>query len=140
MVVNLFGQVYDYVKINAIAKKYGLYVIEDSAQAPLSNTPDGLAGTLGDIGVFSLNYHKHIHSGEGGIIVTNDVSLAEKCALIRNHAEAVDDGKYGNLVGYNFRMTEIEAAIAEQQLKKLLHRHRGHRYNPCTVAQTLHLD
>lgn len=119
LVVNLFGQVYDYQKINAIAKKHDLYVIEDSAQAPFAKTPDGLAGTLGDIGVFSLNYHKHIHSGEGGIIVTKDALLAEKCALIRNHAEAVDDGKFGNLIGYNFRMTEIEAAIAEQQLHKL---------------------
>ena len=64
-----------------------------------------LAGTVGDIGVFSLNYHKHIHSGEGGICVTNDQNLATRLQMIRNHAEAVV-GPSGtndiiNMVGFN---------------------------------------
>ena len=78
--VHLYGQpVKNFDKLVKIAKKYSLYIIEDCAQAPGATYKGKPAGTLGDIGVFSLNYHKHIHSGEGGIIVTNDDDLAEDC-------------------------------------------------------------
>ena len=123
IVVDIFGQPYDTEKINAIAKKYNLYVIEDCAQAPGATYKGRYAGTLGDIGIYSLNYHKHIHTGEGGVIVTDNDKLAEKVRLIRNHAEAVVEAKgYNSLVnmlGFNYRMTEIEAAIGREQLKKL---------------------
>lgn len=123
VVVDIFGQAYDANAINALAEKHGLYVIEDNAQAPGARLGEKYAGTLGHIGVFSLNYHKHIHCGEGGIIVTNDDELAEKCRLIRNHAEAVVEGAgrsdLVNMIGFNYRMTEIEASIAREQLKKL---------------------
>jgi dTDP-4-amino-4,6-dideoxygalactose transaminase len=70
-----------------------------------------------------LNYHKHIHTGEGGVVVTNDDNLAEKMKMIRNHAEAVvadrDWNDLTNMVGYNFRLGEIEAAIGIKQLDKL---------------------
>jgi perosamine synthetase len=123
IVVDLFGQPYNMEAINAIALKYNLIVIEDCAQAPGASLNGKNAGILGDIGVFSLNYHKHIHSGEGGIIVTNDDDLAIKCRLIRNHAEAVVEGMeyqdLTNMIGFNYRMTEIEATIGRIQLKKL---------------------
>jgi len=123
IIVDLFGQPYEAQKINKLAKKHNLYIIEDAAQAPLAMYGNKLAGTLGDIGIYSLNYHKIIHSGEGGIVVTNDDELAERIRLIRNHAESVVEyKKYKNLVnmvGFNFRMTEIQAAIALEQLKKL---------------------
>ncbi len=123
IVVDLFGQPYDAERINAIAKKHNLWVIEDAAQAPNARYNGRFAGTLGDIGIYSLNYHKHIHAGEGGIIVTNNDDLAEKMRLIRNHAEAVVEDKgvtdLVNMVGFNFRMNEIEAAIIREQLKKL---------------------
>ena len=68
-----------------------------------------------------MNYHKHIHCGEGGLVVTNDDKLAEKVKLIRNHGEAViqseDKIELSNVLGQNFRLGEIEAAIARQQLK-----------------------
>ncbi len=122
--VDIFGHPYDSIRINALAKKHGIKVIEDCAQAPMASRDGIYAGALGDLGVFSLNYHKHIHTGEGGVIVTNDDDLAERCRLIRNHAEAVVDsmnykGNARNLIGFNFRMTEIEAAIGSCQLKKL---------------------
>ncbi|MBN1872266.1 MAG: DegT/DnrJ/EryC1/StrS family aminotransferase [Candidatus Omnitrophica bacterium] len=121
--VDLFGQPYDAAKINRIARSKGLFVIEDAAQAPGARYKDRYAGTLGDIGVYSLNCHKHIQCGEGGVVVTNDARLAEKVRLVRNHAEAVV-GKKGekdivNMIGYNFRMTELEAAVSREQLKKL---------------------
>ena len=123
IVVDIFGQTYDVERINAIAKKYNLYVIEDTAQAPGAMYDGKYAGTLGAMGIYSLNYHKHIHSGEGGIIVTDNDYLAERLRLIRNHAEAVVESKgvmdLNNMIGFNYRMTEIEAAIAREQLKKL---------------------
>ncbi|MGE5396042.1 MAG: DegT/DnrJ/EryC1/StrS family aminotransferase [Chitinophagales bacterium] len=123
IVVDIFGQPYDSERINKLAKKHNLLVIEDTAQAPAAKYGTRYAGTLGDIGVFSLNYHKHIHCGEGGVVVTNDDELAERVRLIRNHAEAVVAAKGTanliNMLGFNFRMTELEAAIAREQLKKL---------------------
>jgi perosamine synthetase len=123
IVVDIFGQPYDAEGINRLAKKHGLIVIEDAAQAPGALYEGKFAGTLGHIGVFSLNYHKHIHCGEGGVVVTNGDHLAEKVRLIRNHAESVVEAKgvknLTNMIGFNFRMTEIEAAIARCQLKKL---------------------
>lgn len=123
IVVNIFGQPYDRERINDLASEHNLIVIEDNAQGPGAMYDGRFAGTLGNIGVFSLNYHKHIHCGEGGIVVTDDPELAERVRLIRNHAEAVVGSRgYSNLcnmVGFNMRMTEIEAAIAREQLKKL---------------------
>jgi perosamine synthetase len=123
VVVDLFGQAYDAEAINAIAKKHNLYVIEDCAQAPGAQYQNKSAGTLGTMGVYSLNFHKHIHTGEGGVIVTNDDKLADKLRLIRNHAEAVVEDKgvtdLVNMVGLNYRLTELQAAIGRVQLRKL---------------------
>lgn len=123
VVPDIFGQAADLNAIMAIAKKYKLKVIEDSAQAPGAIYKDKYVGTIADIGVFSLNYHKHIQTGEGGVCVTNDPVLAERMQLIRNHGEAVVGDKgvkdITNIIGFNFRMTEIEAAIGIEQLKKL---------------------
>ncbi|MCK5606343.1 DegT/DnrJ/EryC1/StrS family aminotransferase [Candidatus Pacearchaeota archaeon] len=123
IVVDIFGLPYDATHINRIACKHNLVVIEDCAQSPGAYYKKKYAGTLADIGVYSLNYHKHIHCGEGGIVVTDSDELAERVQLIRNHAEAVVEAKQMkniiNMVGFNYRMTEIEAAITRCQLKKL---------------------
>ena len=123
IVVDIFGHPAEMDEIMQLAKKHNLIVIEDAAQAPGATYRGRLAGTLGHIGVYSLNYHKVIHSGEGGVVVTNDSRLAERLQLIRNHGEVVVEGKgvtdIVNMIGFNYRMTEIEAAIASEQLKKL---------------------
>lgn len=123
LVVHIFGNPARMDEIMTIAREHNLYVIEDCAQAPMATYKNKYVGTIGDIGVFSLNYHKHIHTGEGGIIVTNNHDLAERCYLIRNHGENIVETKgikdINNTYGFNFRMTEIEAAIGIEQLKKL---------------------
>jgi dTDP-4-amino-4,6-dideoxygalactose transaminase len=124
MAVNLFGQAADFDALLALARSHGLMVIEDNAQAPGAHYRGRPVGTLGDIGVFSLNCHKTIQCGEGGVVCTNDDKLAEKLQLIRNHGEAVvREIGYADhpekLIGFNFRMGELEAAIAIEQLGKL---------------------
>jgi|SRR5579872_700283 len=123
IVVDIFGHPADMDAIMDIARRHNLVVIEDAAQAPGATVGKRYAGTLAHMGVFSLNYHKTIHSGEGGIVVTDNPEYAERLQLIRNHAEVVVANKgvtnLVNMVGFNFRMTELEAAIAGEQLKKL---------------------
>jgi len=123
VVTNIFGHAAQLSEIMEIAKRNKLKVIEDNAQAPGALYHGKYTGCISDIGVFSLNYHKHIHTGEGGVCVTDNDELAERMQLIRNHAEAVVEGKgvknLANMIGFNFRMGEIEAAIGIEQLKKL---------------------
>ncbi len=123
VVTDIFGHGADLKAIIKIARKHGLKVIEDAAQAPGAKYHEKFVGTNSDIGVFSLNYHKHIHTGEGGVCVTDDPALAERMQLIRNHGESVVSGKglddISNIIGFNFRMGEIEAAMGLEQLKKL---------------------
>jgi len=123
MAVDIFGHSCDIDALMEIAKYHNLKVITDSAQAPAVYNKGRLTGTLAHVGGYSLNYHKHIHTGEGGILVTNDDEIFERLQLIRNHAEAVVKDKgvtnLSNMVGHNFRLGEIEAAIGIQQLKKL---------------------
>jgi len=123
LVVHQFGIPADMDAIMAIAKEHGLKVIEDCAQAHGAKYKEQYVGSIGDIGVFSLNVNKTIQTGEGGVCITNDDDLAYRLQLIRNHGEAVVGAAgYENIVniaGFNYRMTELQAAIAREQLKKL---------------------
>ncbi len=123
MAVDIMGHSAEMDRILAIAKRHGLQVISDSSQAPSAKYKGRYAGTLAEVGVFSLNYHKHIHTGEGGIAVTDSDEIAERMRLIRNHAEAVvgdmETVRLDNMLGHNFRLGEIESAIGIEQLKKL---------------------
>lgn len=123
LVVHQSGIPADMDPIMAIAKKHNIRVIEDCAQAHGAKYKDQYVGTIGDIGVFSLNVNKTIQSGEGAVCTTNSEELRYRLALIRNHGEAVvGPANYTNIVnilGYNYRMTEVGAAIAIEQLKKL---------------------
>lgn len=121
--VDIFGQSANIDEIMKIAKKYKLKVISDSAQAIGTLNKGRYSGTIADVGGFSLNYHKHINTGEGGILVTNNKKIYNKLTLIRNHGEmAVNSKNKKNLLntfGHNFRLGEIESAIGIEQLKKL---------------------
>jgi perosamine synthetase len=120
---DIFGLSADTTSLRRIAAKHNLYLVSDTAQSPSSTHNGAAAGVTVDIGGFSLNYHKHIHCGEGGLIFTNDSKLAHRMQLIRNHGEAIvsssDPSVLSNILGYNFRLGEIEASIARCQLKKL---------------------
>lgn len=122
VVVHIFGQAADMDAIMEIAAAHNLIVIEDCAQVPFGTYKDRPVGTLGHMGVFSLNYHKHIHTGEGGVVTTNDDALCESLQLIRNHAEAVvrrkEHANLVNMIGFNLRLGEIEAAMGRCQLAK----------------------
>lgn len=123
VVADIFGQSADMDEIMAIASRHDLKVISDTAQAPGALYKGRHAGTCAHVGGYSLNYHKHIHTGEGGILVTDDDQIAERLQLIRNHAEVVVGDKgvtnLTNMLGYNFRLGEIECAIGIEQLRKL---------------------
>jgi len=122
MVPSIIGHPAQMDEIMRIARKNNLKVVEDAAQAPGSTLNGKNIGTFGDIGVYSLNRHKHIHTGEGGVAVTDDPDLSQRLMLIRNHGEVTADTRnFKNLVntfGFNFRLGEIESAMAVEQLKK----------------------
>jgi len=125
IVVHQFGIPADMDHILIIANKNNIKVIEDCAQSHGAKYKEKYVGTLGDIGIFSLNINKTIQCGEGAVCVTNDQDVRYRLALIRNHGEAVvEQAGYENIVniiGFNYRLTEIQAAIAIEQLKKLKH-------------------
>ena len=123
LVVNIFGHGASLVEISEIAKKHGIALIEDSAQAPMIQHGDKICGHYGDIGVFSLNYHKAIQTGEGGFAISNDQNLVDRMRFLRNHGEVVIGPANRldmiDMIGFNYRMTEIEASIGNVQLDKL---------------------
>lgn len=123
LTVNIYGHPSRLDELEEIANGHGVPLIEDNAQAPGARYRGRLAGTIGRIGIQSLNYHKTIQTGEGGLALTDDVKLAEHMQLVRNHGEAVV-GKTGredivNVLGWNYRLTELQAAIGIPQLDKL---------------------
>jgi len=124
MPVHIYGHPAAMNEIKEIANTHNLTVIEDAAQALGAEYNGEFTGTIGDMGVYSLNCHKQIQTGEGGVVVTNDDELALRLQMIRNHAEAVvatglEPSSLFNMVGWNYRMNEIEAAISIAQLNKM---------------------
>ncbi len=123
MVVHIFGHPADMGPILEIPREYDLRVIEDAAQSIGAMYNGKFSGNLGDAGILSLNYHKIIHTGEGGILLCNDDVIAERARMVRNHGECIVEqigwSDIANTMGSNYRMTEIEAAIGVEQLRKL---------------------
>ena len=118
--VHEFGQAADMDKIMNLAKKYNLKVIEDAACALGAEYKGKKVGTIGDIGCFSLHPRKAITTGEGGVVVTDNDELAKKIRILRNHGLSYVDKKPKFVTaGLNYRMTNIQGAIATVQMKKL---------------------
>lgn len=115
--VHLYGNSADMDSIIKIAKKYKLKVIEDAAQAHGTEYKGRKVGSIGDIGCFSFFATKHMTTGEGGMIVTNNKKWANLAKIMRNHG--MTDRCRHDYLGYNYRMTEIAAVMGIAQLKKL---------------------
>lgn len=115
--VHLYGLAANMKEIMRIARKHNLYVIEDACQAHGATINTKKVGTFGDLGCFSFYPTKNMTSGEGGMITTNNKLLAEKLKMLRSHG--MKKRYYHDILGFNFRMTDIAAAIGIEQLKKI---------------------
>jgi dTDP-4-amino-4,6-dideoxygalactose transaminase len=133
MVVHYGGYVANMEKLTRISRKHCLYVVEDTAHAIGAKLNSKMAGTLGDIGCFSFFSNKNLATGEGGMIVTHCDEIAKKLKLLRSHGMTSmtlsrHQGHASSYdvveLGYNYRMTEISAALGILQLKKLPYANR----------------
>jgi perosamine synthetase len=116
MPVHLYGQICDMEALQAIADKHGLVIIEDACQAVGATFEGNKAGSFGT-GVFSLYATKNVMSAEGGMITTSDAELADRCRLLRNHG--MRRRYYYESLGYNYRMTDLHAAIGLAQIERV---------------------
>tara|TARA_R110002033_G_scaffold9971_2_gene32715 strand:+ start:39026 stop:40450 length:1425 start_codon:yes stop_codon:yes gene_type:complete len=117
--VHLYGQVCDMTAIMRIAKKYNLKVIEDCAEAHGAMFKEKKVGSIGDIGCFSFYGNKIITTGEGGICITSNKKLLEKMKILRDHGMNPNKRYWHDIIGYNYRMTNLQAAIGLAQLERI---------------------
>ncbi|HTK18916.1 MAG TPA: DegT/DnrJ/EryC1/StrS family aminotransferase [Mucilaginibacter sp.] len=119
MVVHIYGLPVDMDPVLELAKKYNLYIIEDAAEMHGQTYKGKPCGSFGDISTFSFYPNKHITTGEGGMIVTNNELLAEKCRSLRNLCFIPSKRFVHYELGFNFRMTNLQAAVGLAQLERL---------------------
>ncbi len=117
--VHLYGQPADMDPLLAIARDRGLIVIEDAAEAHGARYKGRQVGGLGDAGCFSFFGNKIISTGEGGMLVSNDAKLARAAALLRNHAADRDVPYLHRAIGFNYRLSNLQAAVGCAQLEDL---------------------
>ncbi len=117
--VHLYGEPVDMDSILKIAKKYNLYVIEDACESHGAKYNGKMVGTIGNIGCFSFYGNKIITTGEGGMLITNDEKIAEKVKVLRDHGMAKDKKYFHPMIGYNYRMTNLQAAVGVAQLERI---------------------
>ena len=115
--VHMFGQPAKMDELREIAQDHEIYVIEDAAQSHGAEYKRQKTGSLGDIGCFSFYATKNMTTGEGGMITTNNSKFAQTVRLLRDHGQT--EKYHHTIIGYNYRMTELAAAIGLVQLKKL---------------------
>lgn len=119
MVVHLYGLPVDMDPVLEIAEKYGLFVIEDGAEAHGLDYKGKKCGSFGTITAMSFYPNKHITTGEGGIVMTDDAELAERCCSFRNLCHKPGHRFVHEELGYNFRMSNIQAALGVAQLERI---------------------
>lgn len=117
--VHLYGHPANMGRIKQIAKKHNLYIIEDAAEAHGAMYKKKMVGSIGTLGCFSFYGNKVITTGEGGMITTNSYALSQKIRILRDHGASRTRRYYHPLIGYNYRMTNIQAAIGVAQLRKI---------------------
>lgn len=119
MVVHIYGLPVDMDPILEISEKYGLKVIEDAAEMHGQTYRGNPCGSFGDMSIFSFYPNKHITTGEGGMVLTDDDALAERCRALRNLCFQPEKRFFHEDLGYNFRMTNLQAALGVAQLEQL---------------------
>jgi perosamine synthetase len=119
LAVHIYGLPAEIEKILKIAKKYKLKVIEDSAELIGQRFKKNLCGSFGDISTFSFYTNKHITTGEGGMVLTNDKKLADRCASLRNLFFSSKKRFIHKEIGWNYRMSNLQAAVGLAQLEKI---------------------
>ena len=119
MPVHLYGAACDMSSIMKIARKHDLYVIEDCAEAIGTKFGDQYVGSFGDIAAFSFFGNKTITTGEGGMIITNNETLYDRCIHIKGQGLAKHRQYWHDIIGYNYRMTNICAAIGLAQFEQI---------------------
>ena len=134
MVVHTYGHPVDMDPVLELAEDHGLYVVEDAAEAHGAEYKDKRVGALGDFGCFSFYANKIITTGEGGMIVTNNEELAEKARMLRDQAFEKERRFWHKYIGFNYRMTNLQAAIGLAQMEKIdqfveTRRRNAHLYN-----------
>lgn len=135
LAVDLYGQPADMKALREIAEDHRLALIEDAAQAHGAEFEGRKAGSLGDAAIFSFYATKNMTTGEGGMVVTNDKRVAERVKLLRDHGQAE---KYLHVeLGYNLRMTSLQAAIGRVQLRKLDRLNEARRANARVLTEGL---
>jgi len=118
MPVHLYGQSADMTALMEFARSHNIRVVEDAAQGVGVKFKGQHVGTFGDLGVLSYYGNKTITCGEGGVVITNDKELRDKCYRLKNHGRDAKGFKH-EYIGYNFCFTEMQAAIGISQMKKL---------------------
>ncbi len=119
--VHIYGHPADMSYITDIADKYNLAVIEDAAEAHGTLYKGKKAGSIGDIGIFSFYGNKTITTGEGGMVVTDNKELADKIRIFRDHGMDTEKRYHHSVLGYNYRMTNIQAALGVAQMERINH-------------------
>ena len=119
MIVHIYGLPVDVDPILDLADKYGLFIIEDAAEMHGQTYKGRVCGSFGDISTFSFYPNKHITTGEGGMIVTNDPKLAERCQSLRNLCFQPHKRFVHEELGWNMRMSNLQAALGVAQLERL---------------------
>ena len=119
MPVHIYGHPCEMDEINRIAKKHNLYVVEDAAEAHGAEYNNKKAGNLSDVACFSFYANKLITTGEGGMLVTNNKEVYEKAQSLKNLAFGKERRYYHEHLGFNYRMTNVQAAIGLAQLEKI---------------------
>ncbi|WP_320035327.1 aminotransferase class I/II-fold pyridoxal phosphate-dependent enzyme [Halarcobacter sp.] len=125
--VHIYGQACDMKNIMNIAKKYNLKVIEDCAEAHGALYNNKKVGSFGDIGCFSFFGNKVITTGEGGMCITNNKLLDKRIRLLRDHGMSKTKKYWHHIVGYNYRMTNLQAAIGLAQLERIEEIHKNRK-------------
>jgi perosamine synthetase len=119
MAVHLYGHPADMDPMLAVARERGLFVLEDAAEAHGAEYKKRRAGSIGDIATFSFYGNKIITTGEGGMVVTNDDELARKVRQLKGQGQDPERRYWFPVMGYNYRMTNVEAAIGLAQMEKI---------------------